>query len=216
MKTVFAFFCIVGAVYAQDKGMGDSSQLRIKAGKDVVIKDGIYSSIGGVFKFDLSAVGGKSISVDQREENPGITSVATIESDNAIGLAIVATKIRADYPKDDSLLDKHVPRMAVGKQIFGEDFDLYDNKENGRRFLQFTLVNESREAPTFPISRERKNDAKGTEAMGIHRFFVRSGYLIEVAVVVENADGRSKDKLRQLSADVMSKLVGAITISEMK
>lgn len=189
--------------------------LEIDAQRGVTVRDDRYVAISEAYSFDLASLHANRIKIADREERPGITSVMTAECDNGLNVAVVATRIRADYPKDDSLLTRQKPRIESGAGIFGDDYEWSDREEDGRRLLERTLLHESYDPAIFPLGVGQKKNEPGKETIGVHRVLVRSGYFYEVAIIVAN-DGAAIEELKKNAKSVMKRIVAGIRFPDSK
>ena len=191
MRIIFVALCCMNAAFAQDT----KPKLVHKLGSR--LKDGTYHSLTKAFTLKVPDLGAKKITISDRETQPGITADVKFVGDNGAVAGVVTTKIRPDYPKDDSLLDRVKPRYANMARQIGKKFVLTDSKDKtdkasktkakgqkkAPRHLQFTFANEKYDEFAFPfgVATVRSDELK---TMGIHRLFVRKGYLTEVILLL--------------------------------
>lgn len=185
LSVFFVFSITVTGVVADET----SPELTNKVGSR--LRGRTYTAISNAYSVAIPNLGAKNIQISDRETTPGITTLVKFVGDNKVVAAIVATKIRPDYPKDDSLLNRVRPRYANMGKTYGDSFSFVDTKDlenkstnnRNRRYLQFMLQDESYTDFGFPfvISHEPN---KETKSLGIHRLFVRNGYFYEVAMII--------------------------------
>lgn len=211
MKYAFIFLSLVASVCAEDKK--SVIPPKINAERNVAIKESQYTDIRKSYVFDLATTEAKTVKVRNREQRPGITSLMTAECDNGLIIAIVSTKIRADYPQDDTLLTRQKPQVEAGAQIFGADYEISDREVDGRRLLDYTLLHESFDPTVFPFGSGQEKNPAGKETIGIHRMFVRSGHFFEVAIILTNS-GDSTADLKKKSLAVMNRTVRGMRFTE--
>jgi len=185
----------------------------IEAAKDVRINGSLYSQSNGLYTFNLSFVPAKGIKIINRDVRPGITSMMSAVTSNDISIAIVATKIRPDYPKDSSLLDKIKPKHAQEAKLFGADFESVDKNKGRDRYLQYALLHEAYEPSVFPFGVTQEKLPAGKETLGVHREFVRSGHLVEIAIIVPN-EGMETDEFKKQAASLMDLMVQGLSFED--
>jgi hypothetical protein len=110
-----------------------------------------------------------------REITPGY------EADGRAGV-LVFTKIREDYPQDDSVLDKVTPRHQSMQQHFGKDLvQLRGFDVNGRRIEELVTVNVAYDQ-FFPYGAAIDRQKKAVESIAVSQIGVADGLLIECAL----------------------------------
>ena len=188
------------------------------------VSDRTYTTATKSFSLTIPEfTGATEIRIVERESRPGITSDVQFIGNNGMVACIVSTKIRADYPKDDSLLDRPKKNYLVMQEQIGEDFVLIDSADSPKdttqetettrpssRFLQFTVKNERYDKTVFPFGLAMHRDDK-LKSMSIHRLFVRDGYLIEAVILTPAAPEDTVTEIQSRVEDRMSTMLKSMT-----
>lgn len=118
------------------------------------------------------------------DPNPGITRQFVYETADGLAAVLIVTKIRAELPKDDSLLDKSkADNEALLKAKGAELVALRDGELAGRRFTAMSALNWDY-GPSFPHAINLGAAPAGDRpaAAGDTAVFVRDGFFIEAAL----------------------------------
>lgn len=206
MRHTLLFFCLVSIAFAE--GEKKRTQPRLEVGSGVAVQDGVIFE-KGLYSFDLASTAVKVVTVTRRMGQSARQSIIIADCKNGTIIVIVATPIRLGLPRNDSLLSRQKPRLEAGATIYGQNFELSDRKENGRRVLEYTLLHESYDRSIFPFGSSQKKKTAGSETIGIHRLLVRSQSLIEIAIVRTNL-GDSTAKFTKDAKAYMTEIVKGI------
>jgi len=129
----------------------------------------------------------------QPEISP-VTKLFRFEFESGDIAVLVSTKIRDDWPKDDSTLLRIEPRFKQTQEQFGAD--LCDVRLVGKapqRMLGVSLVNPA-DSPFFPMSLgSSRSDT--LNAVAVSHLFVKSGRVVECAIMGKNFGGEERDAL---------------------
>jgi hypothetical protein len=127
--------------------------------------------------------------------NPGITEEYRFEEAGNAALVLVVTKIRQDYPKDDSLLDKVKPKHQSMQKYFGDDIVLLRNVSKEKpRIDEMIFLNAEYDQKYFPYGMGGKNLKGKVKSLGISHFFVKDGLFIECSMYLEKNKKESKEE----------------------
>jgi hypothetical protein len=138
--------------------------------------------------------------------NPGITEEYRFEENQEASAVLVITKIRKDYPKDDSLLDKVTPGNKALQRQFGEDVVwLRTAAKENPRIEEMIFLNAIYDQTSFPYGMGGENLNREVESLGISSMFVQNEMLIECAMHLKRAKAETKDAFIKRAQDLCLK-----------
>lgn len=123
----------------------------------------------------------------------GITEECRFEEGDRHSAVLVVTKIRKDYPKDDSLLDKVLPRYESIQQHFGKDVVLLRSTMNQKQRVEELIFLNAAYEKTYPYGLGGQDLSGPVRHLGISLFFVQDGLFFECALHLKRAEGESKN-----------------------
>lgn len=125
--------------------------------------------------------------------NPGITEEYRFEETGDAAAVLVVTKIRPDYPKDDSLLDKVVPKNMAMQEHFGTNVVLLTAvSKKSPRVEEMVFLNAEYDQFSFPYGMGGADLTREVESLGISQMFVQEGCLVECAMHFKRKKGEKK------------------------
>lgn len=159
-------------------------------GRSVVFDDPL-----GQVEVGLPPIAGE-LDQTSRELAPKLTKELRFVSKSGPAAVLVSTRIRADLPKDDRVLERVAPRYANFKQEHSaDDVVLEFRGESPHRTLEFALAGgEYSEAFPFVIGGEIGRDDP-PKSVTISQFFVASDRMFELALYLPNDDKSAKGDL---------------------
>ena len=191
LTVAIAFFAFATVACSQAVG-DDTAQAKTKR----------FTASDNAFSIDLAAASPSELVPREKVIRPNITSVMHLDGDPDFKAAVVYTKIRADYPQGDKVIDLQKPRFEQMQRSIGDAFVMTDTTSHGKRSLTYTFDGETYDKTIFPFGVTRGPVADGKFSIGGHRFMVRNGYLFEVACVLmstePDADNRRTEVLARL------------------
>jgi hypothetical protein len=162
--------------------------LNAETGQD--IGTNIIRDDRGAFTFKGDLMGGSKCGVVYRHDAESPTSETYLMNEN--GAAVIGcTKIRPEYPKDDSLItEKIVPQIAQYKK-FGHGFYTGESRqEHGRLIVWEKNVAAELTSPndlTFAINSNGFSPEK-TGQIRIDRHFVKDGFYLQAITFSKGSD----------------------------
>lgn len=149
--------------------------------------------------------------------NPGITEEYRYEDTGNASAVIVITKIREDYPKDDSLLDKIVPKNKAMQRQFGEDVVLLRTVSNeGSRIEELVFLNAQYDQTSFPYGIGGSDLHREVDSLGISMLFVEDELLIECAMHVRKKAQETRDVFIERARTLCSKWQKTVKAEKMR
>lgn len=138
--------------------------------------------------------------------NPGITEEYRFEENENASVVLVITKIRKDYPKDDSLLDKVTPSNKAMQNQFGKDVVLLRTASKEKpRIEEMIFLNAEYDHTSFPYGMGATNPNRELECLGISIMFVQNELLVECAMHLKKAKQETKEAFIKRAQDLCLK-----------
>lgn len=135
--------------------------------------------------------------------NPGITEEYRFEESENASAVLIITKVRKDYPKDDSLLDNVISGNKALQRQFGEDIVwLRTASKDNPRIEELIFLNAMYDQMSFPYGMGGENLSREVECLGISSIFVQNEMLIECAMHLKRAKVETKDAFIKRAQDL--------------
>lgn len=144
-------------------------------------KDNIYTEYRNAYSCQPPRFPGKQLEILCQSLVGSSTSTTVLYDENFWLIAIICTKIRADYPQDDSLLETKIyPKLDMLEQMGKDKYKRFWETENGQKIIK--------ELNTSPSYEKLKELEWGFEVNGftksdwcrIDRHFVKNGFYFQV------------------------------------
>jgi len=220
-KAFLLIFC-AGILCAEDdgspvdSGSGAAAEVAEAAESDYRVMDVITGEPRtsavvderGAFAFEASIMGGDGCGIIEPPDQRGPTREFYLLGEECT-VVVGCTKIRPDYPQDDSLLrEKVMPRHEAYNVIGGDFYSSKVARENGRKTfiehntaVQFNGLDDLR----FVIRSNGFMDEE-TGRIRVDRHFIKDGFYIQVVGISPapevDADSNAEDKCRAVATAI--------------
>jgi len=149
------------------------------------IKDGVYYSLDDAYTVKVPGLGSKSVHVQDVVVAKDITYRVQFLGEYGVNAAIISTKIRKEFPKNDLVLQRiasYQKREHLREGGYLEDLQYIGTKEG--KILQavvryIELGHEARLRDPFT----GKMVTRRMDVLGVHRYIVRNGYFFEFVML---------------------------------
>lgn len=180
-----------------------------------------YKSPNGALKMPVPILSGaeRAVSVGFNETDP-TNDVAVIDRNNWM-LAVVYTHIRADYPKDFSLIEQRVMplKLKIAEQRTPALYKVGVRTRSGIKVFEEQTFSPGLDLPgDIEFLRDAGPSFSGTNETNQRRvdiWYVSNGYLVQIIAVTNDKTGLPVDSLMSEAQAIASRAFGSILISSL-
>lgn len=134
----------------------------------------------------------KHVRTIARTITPAITQEYRFEETGDASAVLVITKIRQDYPKDDSLLDRTISKSKNLQKHVGKKIVLLRTVSKRKPRIEELVFLNAGYGQSFPYGLGGSGISEDVQSIGISLTFVQNGFYIECAMHLKRKESESR------------------------
>ncbi|MDX9978911.1 MAG: hypothetical protein RBU25_02575 [Lentisphaeria bacterium] len=202
MRTLLLACLLVGAVFA--------AELEGEARK--FVQDGVFSCPSTGIKFQISDLNAKQLQIQYQEATPGITWQLMFAEELGHVAVVTYTKIRAEYPKTDQVLERTASNMKIEAMRDGGYLEWCGFLSNDEGKILQCIVRYPRAGQTVSVRNKWLGSMESIrlDVYELRHYIVREGFMLEFKLFMPQLlpqGSFNEDKLVDSWADALARFV---------
>ncbi|MEN8162713.1 MAG: ankyrin repeat domain-containing protein [Acidobacteriota bacterium] len=173
------------------------------------LKKGVYSSPDGIFNVHFPNTLGTEFEIVELWNEGSITRESRIFTDLEAVVVIIVTRIRKELPQNHQVLER-VHRRMEGT-FLGDVFEMSWRGQGPQTTLEYSILNEAYDHIAYPYGISSSSHVEPFTTIGVSSFFVRSGHLIQLAMILPVKENTDAVGARRYGLAVLHQVVDGIS-----